>query len=108
MKKLMVSVLAAFMVFAIAGAASAAAVGDLVAIIYNDTDNEVGLNLGAISGGNFQDHQVGRRAGAHCQAHLNPPGSQAVEILRPDFLGLAEIHGYFRGLLSVYGEKIPA
>jgi hypothetical protein len=49
MKKFLVSILAAFMVLSVSGAAMAMSSGDLVAVIYNETDNEVGLNLGAIA-----------------------------------------------------------
>lgn len=53
MKKLLVSVLAAFMVLSISSAALAMSNGDLIAVVYNETDNEVGLNLGTLAGMDF-------------------------------------------------------
>ncbi len=48
MKKFLVSMMAAFMVFAIAGSAAAFSNGSLTAVIYNKTDKEVALDLGNV------------------------------------------------------------
>lgn len=53
MKKFLVTILAAFMVFFVVGSAAAFSGGDLVAVIYNADDNEVGLNLGSLAGLDF-------------------------------------------------------
>lgn len=58
MKKLMVSFLVAFMVFAIAGTAAAFSSGSLTAVIYNDGDNEVGLDLGNVASLDFTASNV--------------------------------------------------
>jgi hypothetical protein len=58
MKKFLVSVMAAFMVFAIAGSAAAFSNGSLTAVIYNKTNNEVGLDLGNIATLDFTAQNV--------------------------------------------------
>lgn len=49
MKKLLVSMLAAFMIFAVAGTAAAFAPGNLTVVIYNETTNEIGIDLGDVT-----------------------------------------------------------
>ncbi|MCM2286027.1 MAG: hypothetical protein NDI81_14670 [Desulfobacula sp.] len=58
MKKFLVSVMAAFMVFAIAGSAAAFSNGSLTAVIYNKTDKEVALDLGSVFNLDFTAQNV--------------------------------------------------
>ena len=55
MKKLLVSLLAACMVFAVAGTASAWTSNDLTLVIYNEDGNEMGFNLGTVFGDGAMD-----------------------------------------------------
>ncbi|MFH2090814.1 MAG: PEP-CTERM sorting domain-containing protein [Pseudomonadota bacterium] len=53
MKKVLAGFLAAFMVFAVAGTAAAFSSNSLTMVVYNQDDNEVAIDLGAVTGIDF-------------------------------------------------------
>ena len=63
MKKFLVTILAAFMVCAVAGSAAAFSNGDLTLVLYNPDDTEVAFNLGQVSGIDFGQANVELQTG---------------------------------------------
>ena len=97
MKKILVSMLAAFMVLAVSGSAFAWSNKNLTVVIYNATDMEVGLNLGSLDTFDFtQQNAPLVAAGSFSLSDYTSSKVNSFDDLRVGIFGIDSANnGYF-------------